>query len=86
MPVPPDARERKETPMPHGQRLSRNEEIAAPTVRVVEDEYHRGGVMPTHEALAHARALGLDLVLVAPNGRPPCCKLVDRAQYPESTW
>lgn len=37
--------------------------------------------MPTREALGKAKALGLDLVEVAPNVRPPVCRIVDYGKW-----
>lgn len=37
--------------------------------------------MPTREALDRARDLGLDLVEVAPNSRPPVCRILDFGKY-----
>lgn len=41
------------------------------------------GVIPTAEAKARAKALGLDLVEVSPKANPPVCKIVDfgKLQY-----
>jgi len=38
-------------------------------------------VMSTQEALGKAKALGLDLVEVAPNVRPPVCRIVDYGKW-----
>ena len=37
--------------------------------------------MPTEEALAKARESDLDLVEVAPNERPPVCRIMDYGKY-----
>ncbi len=37
--------------------------------------------MPTHQALQTAEERGLDLVEVAPNARPPVCKIMDYGKY-----
>jgi translation initiation factor IF-3 len=37
--------------------------------------------VPTAEALAIARQVGLDLVEVSPNANPPVCKLLDFGKY-----
>jgi len=37
--------------------------------------------MPTQEALQTAEEQGLDLVEVAPNARPPVCKIMDYGKY-----
>ena len=39
------------------------------------------GVIPTEDALNRARDAGLDLVEVAPNERPPVCRIMDYGKY-----
>ena len=39
------------------------------------------GIVPTSEALSRARELGLDLVEVSPNSRPPVCRILDFGKY-----
>ena len=39
------------------------------------------GVIPTHEALGLAMEAGLDLVEVAPNERPPVCRIMDYGKF-----
>src|SRR5437868_14555366 len=39
------------------------------------------GVMPTGKALEAAREAGQDLVEVAPNERPPVCKIMDFGKF-----
>lgn len=39
------------------------------------------GIIPTDEALTKARESGLDLVEVAPNERPPVCRIMDYGKY-----
>ncbi len=39
------------------------------------------GVLKIEAALARARSLGLDLIEVAPNVRPPVCKILDYGKY-----
>lgn len=39
------------------------------------------GVVPTLQALEKAREAGLDLVEVAPNERPPVCKILDYGKF-----
>jgi translation initiation factor IF-3 len=50
-------------------------------VRVITDEGEQLGVIPTAEALAKARELGFDLVEVAPEARPPVCKIMDFGKF-----
>lgn len=57
-----------------------NEQIRIPQVLLVHDGRNLG-VMSNHEALARARAAGLDLVEVAPKSRPPVCSIMDYGKY-----
>jgi translation initiation factor IF-3 len=58
-----------------------NERIGVREVRVVSDDGQQLGVLPTRDALAKARELGLDLVEVSPNSRPPVCRIMDFGKY-----
>jgi len=51
--------------------------IKVPRILLIDDAGEKLGVIPTKEALQKAKESGLDLLLVAPNGRPPVAKLVD---------
>ncbi len=54
-----------------------NEQIGVTPIRVVGPEGEALGLMPTSQALLKAREAGLDLVEVAPDERPPVCKILD---------
>ncbi len=58
-----------------------NEQIRISPVRVINAEGAMLGVMPTSKALEAARESGLDLVEVAPNERPPVCKIIDYGKF-----
>ena len=58
-----------------------NERIRIREVRLVDDEGKQVGVVPTEQALQMAQEKGLDLVEVAPNVRPPVCKIMDFGKY-----
>jgi len=61
-----------------------NERIGVREVRVIledGDEAVQLGVLPTRDALAKARELGLDLVEVSPTARPPVCRIMDFGKY-----
>jgi translation initiation factor IF-3 len=58
-----------------------NEQIRISPVRVINAEGVMLGVMPTNKALEAARETGLDLVEVAPNERPPVCKIIDFGKH-----
>lgn len=48
---------------------------------IIDDEGHKLGVTPIHEALEMARERGLDLVEVAPNATPPVCRVLDYGKF-----
>jgi translation initiation factor IF-3 len=50
-------------------------------VRVVGQDGTQLGVMVTNEALRLAEEQGLDLVEVAPNEKPPVCRIMDYGKY-----
>lgn len=56
-----------------------NEKIRVPEIRVIYGSAN--AVMPTAKALAKAKELGLDLVEIAPNVRPPVCRIVDYGKW-----
>ena len=58
-----------------------NEQIRISPVRVINAEGAMLGVMPTGKAQEAAREAGLDLVEVAPNERPPVCKIIDYGKF-----
>lgn len=62
-------------------RLRVNEQIRLPQVLLIDENGERVGTVDTPEALKRARAIGLDLVEVAPNLRPPVCKIIDYGKY-----
>ena len=58
-----------------------NEMIRVPQLRVVSAEGEQLGIMSSHEALAAARAAGMDLVEVAPDSKPPVCRIMDYGKF-----
>ncbi len=52
-----------------------------PSVRVVDEDGEQVGVMDTRDAVQRARGVGLDLVEIAPNARPPVCKIIDYGKF-----
>ncbi len=64
---------------PREPRTRINDRIRCPEIRVVYGEHNV--VLPTHKALAKAKELGLDLVEIAPNARPPVCRIVDYGKF-----
>ncbi|UCD30623.1 MAG: translation initiation factor IF-3 [Planctomycetota bacterium] len=58
-----------------------NEQIRLSPIRLIDEENNQVGVISTNEALERARAVGLDLVEVAPNERPPVCRIMDYGKF-----
>jgi len=58
-----------------------NERIRVPEVRLIGDDGAQIGVIKTDEALKIARERDLDLVEVAPEARPPVCRVLDYSKY-----
>jgi translation initiation factor IF-3 len=56
-----------------------------PEVRLIDGEGENVGVVSRQRALAMADESGLDLVEVAPEARPPVCKLMDFGKYKYQT-
>ena len=55
--------------------------IRVPEVRVIGQEGDQLGIVPTAEALQLAEEQGLDLVEVAPNEKPPVCRIMDFGKF-----
>ncbi len=58
-----------------------NERIRVREVRVIGADSEQLGVMSPEEALEKAREVGLDLVEVAANSKPPVCRIMDYGRY-----
>ncbi|MCM3783351.1 translation initiation factor IF-3 [Neobacillus mesonae] len=58
-----------------------NEEIRAKEVRLVGAEGEQIGITPIREALQMAADLNLDLVNVAPQAKPPVCRIMDYGKF-----
>jgi translation initiation factor IF-3 len=58
-----------------------NERIRVPEVRLIDDEGNQIGVLKTPDALKFAQERDLDLVEVAPEARPPVCRVLDYSKY-----
>ncbi|MFO7153185.1 MAG: translation initiation factor IF-3 [Bacillota bacterium] len=61
--------------------LEVNYEIKAREVRVIDVDGKQLGIMPLREALKLAQERQLDLVKVAPQAKPPVCKIMDYGKY-----
>ena len=58
-----------------------NEMIRVPQVRLIGDDGNQIGVVSRDEALSYARQRDLDLVEVAPDARPPVCRVLDYSKW-----
>jgi translation initiation factor IF-3 len=63
------------------QDLRTNEAIRVREVRLIGTEGEQLGIVPTLEALQMAREHEVDLVEVAPQAKPPVCKLLDYGKF-----
>ncbi|HOB64673.1 MAG: translation initiation factor IF-3 [Clostridiales bacterium] len=58
-----------------------NSEIREKEVRLIDSGGEQLGIMSTYNALRLAEERNLDLVLIAPQSKPPVCKLLDYKKY-----
>ena len=58
-----------------------NFQIRISPVRLIDQNDEQVGVVPTADAQKMATDAGLDLVEVAPNARPPVCKILDYGKW-----
>ncbi len=58
-----------------------NEEINEKEVRVIGNDNEQLGIMSSAQALEIAIEANLDLVLIAPQGNPPVCRIMDYGKY-----
>ena len=58
-----------------------NEDIHAKEVRCMGDDGTNYGIISTRDAQTTADDLGLDLVLIAPDGKPPVAKIMDYSKF-----
>jgi translation initiation factor IF-3 len=58
-----------------------NERIRVPEVRLIDETGQQVGIMRTQDALRYAQERDLDLVEVAPDARPPVCRVLDYSKY-----
>lgn len=70
-----------DTAIANERRVRVNRQIRISPVRVIDVEGEQLGIMPVEQALATAEERGLDLVEVAPNARPPVCRIMDYGKF-----
>jgi hypothetical protein len=65
-------RSRIPLPLPENNNRARvNDKIRVPSVRLIDETGQQLGVVQIQEALSKAQAVGLDLVEVSPDAKPP---------------
>ena len=58
-----------------------NNRINSPEVQVISSSGENLGILNTNEAITMAKEEGLDLIEIAPNAKPPVCKIIDMGKY-----
>lgn len=58
-----------------------NEDITVKEVRCTSDEGTNYGIISTRDAMILADEAGLDLVLIAPDAKPPVAKIMDYGKF-----
>ena len=58
-----------------------NSRITSPEVQVINSEGENLGVLNLQEAISKAKNENLDLIEIAPNAKPPVCKIMDMGKY-----
>ena len=58
-----------------------NDQIRDIEIRVIGEDGQQLGIMSSREAMKIAREAELDLVKIAPQAKPPVCKIIDYGKY-----
>ena len=58
-----------------------NHTIRSNEVQLITHEGENIGIVPIGEAINRAQEVGLDLIEIAPNVKPPVCKIIDYGKY-----
>jgi len=58
-----------------------NNRITSPDVQVIGSDGQNLGILNTNDAINRAKDIGLDLIEIAPNAKPPVCKIMDMGKY-----
>ena len=58
-----------------------NQQIRAPQIMVIDEKGNQLGQMTPQQAQALASEQGLDVVEVAPNSKPPVCRIMDYGRF-----
>ena len=63
------------------QELPINEQIHLSELQLIDEKGMKLGIMDSRKALDIASEKNLDLVLVAPSGKPPVCKIMNYGKF-----
>lgn len=66
---------------PISKNIRLNDKIRVRDVRLIDSEGQQLGIVLIEEALRLAREAGLDLVEIAPNEKPPVCRIMDYGKF-----
>ena len=58
-----------------------NNRITSSEVQVIASDGENLGILNLNDAINRAREEGLDLIEIAPNAKPPVCKIMDMGKY-----
>ena len=58
-----------------------NNRITSPDVQVIGNDGKNLGILNLNDAINRAKDNGLDLIEIAPNAKPPVCKIMDMGKY-----
>ena len=58
-----------------------NNRISSPEVQVIANDGENLGILNTNEAITIAKNQNLDLIEIAPNAKPPVCKIMDMGKF-----
>ena len=58
-----------------------NNRITSPDVQVIGSDGENLGILNLNDAINRAKDVGLDLIEIAPNAKPPVCKIMDMGKF-----
>ena len=58
-----------------------NDTIEAHTVRLIDQDGKQVGIVSREEAMSAAKSVEMDLVMIAPDGEPPVCRIMDYGKH-----
>ena len=58
-----------------------NNRIMSSEVQVINSNGENLGILNLHEAISRAKEENLDLIEIAPNAKPPVCKIMDMGKF-----